>query len=115
MSGGDPYFDRVNKRPSATNTGTTTGVSATVAAPVASTRALACSGVQCSGDAAALVTIESPAATVLWQKRFSAAFAMSETFAPGSILGATGAEILVKVSASTSHSEANIQAYEVTP
>lgn len=114
MSGGDPYFDRVNKRQSATAVGTTTGVSTTVSAPAAG-YALVCSGIQCSGDAAAVVTIESPANTVLWRKRFAAAFAMSETFSPGSILGATAGAMLVKISASTANCEANIQTYTVTP
>jgi hypothetical protein len=66
-------------------------------------------GIQASGDAAALVTIESPALTILWKKRFAAAFVMSERFESGDILGASGAAMIVKVSASTSNSEANIQ------
>lgn len=62
-----------------------------------------------SGDAACLVTIESPANTVLWRKRFTAAFNDSEAFEPGEITGANGAALLVKISASTSNCEANIE------
>jgi hypothetical protein len=57
------------------------------------------------------VTIESPASTILWRKRFAAAFTHSEGFATP-IVGADGQNILVKVSASTSNSEANIQGYD---
>jgi hypothetical protein len=67
-------------------------------------------GIQCSGDAAALVTIESPASTVLYRKRFAAAFNMNERF-DVPIVGAAGSAILVKVSASSSNSEANFQGF----
>lgn len=76
-------------------------------------RTQTCSGIQCSGDAACIVTIESPSATVLWRKRFAAAFTMSEAFPIGEIVGAADAAMLVKVSASTSNSEANIQGFEI--
>ena len=89
--------------------GVAAGVSATKAAPPEATDVHFVTGIQCSGDAAALVTIESPAATILYRKRFTAAFVMSEEFAPGVMAGAPGAAILVKVSASTANSEANIQ------
>ena len=89
--------------------GTTTGVTATKAAPPEATDVHFATGIQCSGDAAALVTIESPAATILFRKRYAAAFTMSESFEPGVMSGAPGAAILVKVSASTANSEANIQ------
>lgn len=104
---GDYYFSKDAGRFGATNAGTNSGVTATVTAVTGQVQQA--TGVQCSGDLAALVTIESPASTVLWQKRFSAAFVMSETFPLGTIAGSSGAAILVKVSASTSHSEANIQ------
>jgi hypothetical protein len=70
-------------------------------------------GIQCSGDAAALVTIQSPSGTTIWRKRYAAAFSMSETFMPGQIKGATSEAMLVVVSAGTANSEANIQAYKV--
>lgn len=70
-----------------------------------------CTSIQASGDAAALVTIESPSGTVLWRKRFSAAFTMSEAFPPGVIQGAGSAAMLVKVSAGTTNTEANIQGF----
>ena len=68
---------------------------------------------QCSSDAAALVTIESPSATVIWRKRYSAAFVMSEIFPPGTVVGAVSQAILIKVSAGTSNSEANFQGFSV--
>jgi hypothetical protein len=70
-------------------------------------------GIQCSGDAAALVTVESPAATVLYRKRFAGAFVLAEDWEPGELLGASGADLLVKISASTSNCEANIQAAQL--
>lgn len=70
-------------------------------------------GIQYSGDAAALVTIESPASTVLWRKRFAAAFTGSEAFPPGAIVAAAGQSILVKISAGTTNTEANAQGYVI--
>lgn len=95
---------------SATDVGTSAGVTVTKAA--ASGQTHACTDIQCSGDAAALVTVESPASTVLYRKRFTGAFSMSERFT-SPLKGASGAAILVKISASTSNSEANIQGYTV--
>jgi hypothetical protein len=46
----------------------------------------------------------------LYRKRFAAAFNMSESFGMP-IIGAAGQAILVKISASTANSEANIQGY----
>ena len=104
---GDSMLAKLGPRAVATNTGTNAGVSATQAAPGVN-KALMCLAIQVSGDAAALVTIESPASTVLWRQRFAGAFALAEEFAPGAIVGAANAAMLVKVSASTSNSEANI-------
>ena len=70
-------------------------------------------GIQCSGDAAAVVTIESPAATILYRKRFAAAFNMSENFADAPLIGAAGAAVQVVVSAGTTNSEANMQGYRI--
>lgn len=94
---------------SGTGVGTNAGVTVTQAA-VANQTAV-CTGIQCSGDAAAIVTIESPSGTVIWRKRFAAAFAFSDNFALSPLKGADRAAILVKVSASTTASEANIQGY----
>ncbi len=94
---------------SATNTGTNAGVSATKALVTGQRHSVA--AIQCSGDAACVVTIESPAATILWTKRYAAAFTMSEAFPPGAIVGALSQALLVKVSASTAASEANIQGF----
>jgi hypothetical protein len=68
--------------------------------------------IQCSGDAAALVTIESPASTILYRKRFTAAFTLTEGFATP-LKGADSNNVLVKISASTANCEANIQGYDV--
>lgn len=108
----DYYFGKIRQRWTATNTGTNAGVSATQAAPSTGQK-LVCAGIQASGDAAAIVTIESPASTVLWRKRFAAAFTLSESFAPGTIVGATAQAMIVKVSASTAASEGNIQGFTV--
>ena len=111
---GDHFFGKARSRASATAADTNGGgVTATIAAPSDTARHYVCTGIQASGDAAALVTIESPAATVLWRKRYSAAFTASEAFPPGVISGAQGAAILVKVDAGTTNSEANIQAFVV--
>lgn len=66
-----------------------------------------------SGDAAALVTIEAPTGSVVWRKRFAAAFSFSENFAFGEIEGVVASTVSVKISASTSNSEANIAGVEV--
>jgi hypothetical protein len=100
------------KKVTATNTGTNGGVSATLTH--AAGQRIAVTHISGSSDAAAVVTIESPSGTVLWQKRFAAAFSFSESFHYGEIessLGVAGddtTDVLVKVSASTTHSEANI-------
>lgn len=86
--------------------GTNAGVTVTKTAETGHIHGV--SGIQCSGDAAAVVTIESPASTVLYTKRFAAAFNMSEHFTQ-LLRGASGQAILVKISASTSNCEANIQ------
>lgn len=108
---GDDYFAKGGARTNATAVGTGSGVTTTIAA-VTGQRWNA-TGIQVSSDAAALVTIESPASTVLWQKRYSAAFAASEAFPLGCVEGASAGAILVKISASTSHCEANIQAIAI--
>jgi hypothetical protein len=64
-----------------------------------------------SGDGAAVLTVESPAATVIWTQRFNAAFSFFYNFPPGVLRGADSQGVLVKISASTSHSEANIGGY----
>jgi hypothetical protein len=91
-----------------TGVGTNAGVTVTITG--ASGEALSATGIQCSGDAAALVTVESPASTVIYRKRFAAAFNMSEQWPEGALFGASGSDLLVKISASTSNCEANIQA-----
>lgn len=94
-----------------TAVGTNGGATITVSAPDTGLSNYP-TNIQCSGDAAALVTVESPASTVLYRKRFAAAFNMSETFQPR-VFGTTAA-LVVKVSASTSNSEANVQGFTET-
>lgn len=106
---GDYYFDKIRDRWSSTGVGTNAGVTVTKTAPSNANFFYSVVGIQCSGDAAAVVTIESPAATILWRKRFAAAFTMSETFPLGSMAAAAGQAVLVKISASTANCEANIQ------
>lgn len=96
---------------SGTGVGTNAGVTVTQAGAAGKVQVV--SGIDCSGDAAAIVTIESPSGTVLWRKRFAAAFNTSVPFPDGSIAGPSAAAVLVKVSASTSNSEANIYGYTV--
>lgn len=93
---------------SGTGVGTSSGVTVTHTGTVG--RLSLVTGVQASGDAAAVVTVESPSGTVLYQKRFAAAFTLSEVF-PSPLKAARDADVLVKVSASTSHAEANMQGY----
>lgn len=104
---GDYLYTKDAGRFNASAVGTNAGVTATISA--VSGQRLHCTGIQCSGDAAALVTIESPSGTVLWRKRFAAAFSVSEAFPLGAVVGAVGQALIVKVSASTTNSEANIQ------
>lgn len=111
---GDYYYSKDAGRFAASGVGTTAGTTQTIAAVTSPANAkLHCTGIQCSGDAAALVTIESPSGTVLWRKRFAAAFSVSEAFPLGSVVGASGQAILVKISASTANCEANIQALAI--
>lgn len=93
-----------------TGVGTSSGVTVTHTRTTGATRCFA-TAIQCSGDAAALVTIESPVGTVIYRKRFAAAFNMSEAF-PSPKHGADLSDIAVKISASTSNCEANIDGYD---
>ena len=105
------FINRAKGRFQGSGVGTNAGVTVTQAAPADGNSFYGVLGIQCSGDAAAIVTIESPANTILYRKRFAAAFTLGESFLPGSLNGAAGAAILVKVSASTANSEANIQGF----
>lgn len=111
--GGDPLFSLAVSRWQEDAVDTDGGgVTATHAAETGLIHSA--TGIQCSGDAAALVTIEAPANTILWRKRFTGAFTMSEAFPLGVIRGAAGDAILVKVSAATTNSEANMQGVTLT-
>ena len=97
---------------SGTGVGTTAGVTVTQNAPSEAMDKYVVYAIQCSGDAAAVVTVESPANTILYRKRFAAAFTLSEVF-NGGLFAAEGQAVLVKVSASTANSEANIQGVRI--
>lgn len=94
----------------ATGVGVAAGVTVTHALQTGAQNSVV-ESIEVSGDVAALVTIESPASTVLYRKRFAAAFAVTETF-PNGLKGAAGQSVLVKISASTANCEANIQGYD---
>jgi hypothetical protein len=102
LSRGDGY-----KKVTATQAGTTTGVTATIAAAAGARTII--THVSGSGDAAAVVTIEIPTGTVVWRKRYAAAFTFSENFQFGEYEDVAGGQaVSVKISASTAASEANI-------
>jgi hypothetical protein len=67
-------------------------------------------GFDVSGDAAALVTIESPAGTVIWRKRYAAAF--NDGRADIVLSGAAKQNVQIKISASTANCEANLWGYD---
>jgi hypothetical protein len=102
-------FDRGNVFTGA-GVGTNAGVTVTIAAVTNKSHYV--SDIDVSGDAAALVTIESPASTILWRKRYAAAFNGDRAFLEP-IRGAVGQAVLLKISASTANCEANLQGRSV--
>ena len=102
------YDQKVLYKAQVTGVGTNAGVTQTIAAVAG--QAWSPTAIECSGDAAAVVTIESPSGTPLYTKRFAAAFSFAERFDVGDLIGAAGAAILVKISASTSNCEATLSA-----
>jgi hypothetical protein len=111
IPGGDPLLGWIIHRVSGTGVGTNAGVTVTLAAD--SGLVYCVTGIQVSGDLAALVTIESPVGTVIWRTREVGAFTRPWVFPPGLLQGAMGAATAVKISASTANCEANIQAFSV--
>jgi hypothetical protein len=106
----------IEARFAGTAAGTTAGVTVTQTAPTDANDKYFVTGVQCSGDAAAIVTVESPASTILWRKQFAAAFQLDVRFGgvdAGAIEGAAGQAILTKISASTAFCHANQQGVRV--
>lgn len=93
---------------SATGVGTNAGVTVVQAAAAGNQHWL--TNTAASGDAAAVVTVESPAGTVIWRKRFAAAFQSVEIFNPP-LQGADSQLIQVKISASTANCEANLSGF----
>lgn len=110
---GDHFYGKVRGRVAASSVSGSGGVTTTIAAPADTKRHYSVSGIQTSADVACLVTIESPASTTIWSKRYAAAHAASEKFELGMVNGAVGQAILVKTSAGTTNSEASIQAFLV--
>jgi hypothetical protein len=102
------YDNKVLYKKSGSAVGTNAGVTVTLTG--VAKQAWTPLGIQVSGDAAALITIESPAGTVLYRKRKAAAFDFSDRFDAGDLIGASGADLLVKISASTANCEAQIEA-----
>lgn len=94
-----------------TAVGTNAGVTATHTAPTSAKAAV--THISGSGDAAAVVTLEFPTGSVVWRKRFAAAFTFSENFAYGEYEGTSAATASLKISASTSNSEANIAGLDI--
>src|SRR5690348_16087377 len=92
-----------------TGTGTTAGVSITHTPDIEATPVA--TSLEASSDAAAVLTVESPTGTPIFQLRFAAAFAVEIPFTAG-LPGATGKTMTAKVSASTAHSEVNLQGFD---
>lgn len=96
------------------NLGVGTNAGVTVTIDPSATYKIAVTHISGSGDAAALVTLETPTGTVVWRKRFAAAFNFSESFAYGVYEGAWDATVSVKISASTTNCEANIAGVQIS-
>lgn len=108
----DRYYDKIISRWEEDDVGTNAGVTVTKAA--VANRKHAAVHISGSGDAAALVTLESPASTILWRKRFAGAFTFSETLPLGCFEGVDNSAMLVKISASTANCEANIAGFTIS-
>lgn len=65
-----------------------------------------------SGDAAATVTLEF-GATVVWQKTFGGAFTFSETLPPGEYTAAVNQAVILRISAATADSKADMAGYDI--
>lgn len=109
---GSYFYERIYAAWSATGADTDGG-GVTVTKTAETGKRHVAAAIQCSGDKACLVTIESPASTVLWRKRVAGAFTMSETFEPGTVVGADGGALLVKLSDGTTNAEANLQGWTI--
>jgi hypothetical protein len=105
----DPVPSRSLKEWQANAQGTTAGVTLTQAAPTAVGRKHVLEKFEAYGDAAAIVTVESPAATLLWKEQFAGAFNIERTL---DIEGAKDQALLVKISASTAFCGVNAEGHE---
>lgn len=65
-----------------------------------------------SGDAAATVTLEF-GGTVVWQKTFGGAFTFSETLPPGEYTAAVNQAVILRISAATAVSRADMAGYDI--
>jgi len=109
----DNYLNKVKGRWLASGAAAASGGTTVTKAAVAAGQH-SISHASASGDAAALVTIESPTSTVIWRKRFAGAFTMSESFDPGQVEAPDeNTAMSIKVSASTANVEANIAGYTI--
>ena len=65
-------------------------------------------------DADAIITIESPAATVVWESKIDVSVEGTSFNFPGlNVAGSPGAAILGKISASTADCQVNISGYQI--
>lgn len=104
----------INRYPNFQGSGVGTSAGVTVTQSASTGRTYAVTGIQVSSDLACLVTIESPAATVIYRKRLAGTGGnFSEVFEPGVLQGGISQAVLVKISASTANCEANIQGFQV--
>jgi len=98
---------------SATAAGTDSGASATQAAPVAGHRHV-CTHISGHTDADALITIESPASTVIWESKIDISLeGTTFSFPVGGVVGAQDGAIVGKVASSTANCQVNISGYQV--
>jgi hypothetical protein len=90
--------------------GTNAGVTFTQAAPTVAGRKHVADRVEAYGDAAAVLTIESPAATIIYKEQFAAAFNRDVTELD--VEGAKDQALVVKISASTAFCGVNVEGHE---
>lgn len=109
--GGDPFLQYVVDRWTETGVGTTAGVTVTKLGSANLTHIV--TGVQVSGDLAALVSLQTPSGTTIWRLRYAAAFDRSYSFPLATKQGAPGKDVLLLISASTAACEANLDGISI--
>ena len=93
--------------------GTTSGGAISASQAAVTGEKFVCTGITASGDAACLVTIESPSGTALYKQRYASAFTLNLEFSHPSIVGAIGQALILKVSAATTNAEGYIRGYAI--